>query len=275
MVWKKVAGLTVLFVLSGVISSVAAQDGDETSIRQKLGQTFTQTKFRSDWSDIIQPGSVVTLKKDGLLTFQATVPAAPISVYKGGKLTQGFGDMLKVDMADGLGRAGGANSIPKKTLSTGEKCWVGAIEVTNDHVLMELVTNAFDDGRYFGILKFQFPKKNVPSADELMGWIDEVVDVDNSQVAGQQPPAPPQPPTPPQQDAATSPQPALAPLAPPPPPTDAPPPAPKTISLGQTKAQVVAAFGPPQKVVQLGEKEIDYYPDMKVTFLNGQVADVQ
>lgn len=59
---------------------------------------------------------------------------------------------------------------------------------------------------------------------------------------------------------------------PPPPPPDAPPP--KTISLGQTTDEVVATFGQPQKVVKLGAKSMYYYPDMKVTLINGKVSDV-
>jgi hypothetical protein len=38
---------------------------------------------------------------------------------------------------------------------------------------------------------------------------------------------------------------------------------------------VVIIMGQPQKVVSLGTKEIDYYPDMKVIFINGKVTDVQ
>jgi hypothetical protein len=38
---------------------------------------------------------------------------------------------------------------------------------------------------------------------------------------------------------------------------------------------VIASLGQPQKVVQLGAKEIDFYPDLKVTFVNGKVTDVQ
>lgn len=37
----------------------------------------------------------------------------------------------------------------------------------------------------------------------------------------------------------------------------------------------MATFGQPQKVANLGAKEIYYYPDMKVTFVNGKVTDVQ
>jgi len=65
------------------------------------------------------------------------------------------------------------------------------------------------------------------------------------------------------------------PIAPPPPPPDEPAAAPPTISLGQTKDQVKAAFGTPDRVVKLGTKEIEYFKDMKVTFVNGKVTDVQ
>jgi outer membrane protein assembly factor BamE (lipoprotein component of BamABCDE complex) len=46
------------------------------------------------------------------------------------------------------------------------------------------------------------------------------------------------------------------------------------VALGQTKDQVVATFGQPQRVATVGTKEIYYYPGMKVTFVNGKVADV-
>ena len=52
-------------------------------------------------------------------------------------------------------------------------------------------------------------------------------------------------------------------------------PAPTTIELGQTTDQVVAALGPPSKIVKLGSKEIYVYKDLKVTFVDGKVSDVQ
>jgi hypothetical protein len=51
----------------------------------------------------------------------------------------------------------------------------------------------------------------------------------------------------------------------------APPP---TISLGQTPDQVTAALGQPSRIVDLGVKKIYTYPDMKITFMNGKVSDV-
>jgi len=78
-------------------------------------------------------------------------------------------------------------------------------------------------------------------------------------------PAAPAPPT------APPPAPMQA-IAPPPPPADAPPP---TIAVGQTKDQVTAGFGQPVRIAKVGTKEIYYYKDMKVTFMNGKVSNVE
>ena len=70
-------------------------------------------------------------------------------------------------------------------------------------------------------------------------------------------------------EAAPAPMPAIA---PPPRPADTPPP---TIAIGQTMDQVTAGFGQPLKLAKLGVKAIFYYKDMKVTFTNGKVSDVE
>ena len=55
----------------------------------------------------------------------------------------------------------------------------------------------------------------------------------------------------------------------------APPPEPAQIEKGQTPDQVKAALGQPDKIVNLGAKQIYVYKDIKVTFMNGKVSDVQ
>ncbi|MGD0365379.1 MAG: hypothetical protein ABSC93_31235, partial [Bryobacteraceae bacterium] len=54
--------------------------------------------------------------------------------------------------------------------------------------------------------------------------------------------------------------------------TAGPPPA---IEVGQTIDEVTAAMGAPVKTVNLGAKKIYIYKDMKITFKDGKVADVQ
>jgi hypothetical protein len=56
----------------------------------------------------------------------------------------------------------------------------------------------------------------------------------------------------------------------------APPPAdPVNIAIGQTIDQVTAALGNPVKIVDLGAKKLYVYKDMKITFKDGKVSDVQ
>src|SRR5271157_3960101 len=50
---------------------------------------------------------------------------------------------------------------------------------------------------------------------------------------------------------------------------------PQQIEKGQTPDQVTAAIGQPDKIVNLGAKQIYVYKDIKVTFINGKVSDVQ
>ncbi len=50
---------------------------------------------------------------------------------------------------------------------------------------------------------------------------------------------------------------------------------PQSIERGMTTDQVQQALGKPEKIVNLGVKQLYIYKDMKVTFIAGKVADVQ
>ena len=50
---------------------------------------------------------------------------------------------------------------------------------------------------------------------------------------------------------------------------------PVTISVGQSIEEVTAALGQPKSIINLGTNNIWVYPDMKVTFKNGKVSNVQ
>jgi hypothetical protein len=50
---------------------------------------------------------------------------------------------------------------------------------------------------------------------------------------------------------------------------------PVTISLGQSMADVESSNGKPDKVIDLGAKKIYVYKDLKITFTDGKVSDVQ
>ena len=48
-----------------------------------------------------------------------------------------------------------------------------------------------------------------------------------------------------------------------------------TIAIGQSIDAVTASLGSPTRIIDLGAKKIYTYPDMKITFFNGKVANVE
>ena len=56
---------------------------------------------------------------------------------------------------------------------------------------------------------------------------------------------------------------------------EAGPKAPQTVELGFSEKQVTDVLGQPEKILKLGPKTIYVYKDLKVTFTDGLVADLQ
>ncbi len=247
---RKLPYLTLLMALAGA-PSLYGQD-QKAEILNRLNSEFTRTKMTTDRTDIVTAGSVLVLHKDGLLMAGVQAIAPPTSTYKNGTISMGFG----ANMAWGMALAPAnqqPTSLPQRKFVAGEKFWVAEYLVKDDGVYLEFLSDPYNDMRYYGQLKFPFPKGLVPPADVVMKTIEEVVTVDA-----------------PAQDAAATDN-----ASPPAQSAVQPAPAPKTIAWGQTPDQVVAILGQPQKIVNLGAKQMYFYPDMKVIFTNGKVSDVQ
>ncbi len=272
----------IIFLLAGTAAVSLGQSGDaEADLQQKVSAQFTLTTITADRSDIVTPGSIVVLQKNGLEMIAVASPTPTLVSYKKGKLSEGFGAGLLRAAKTGtmLGLSGSNNTtFQQRTFAAGEKFWIVGAAVKNDGVFLQLYSDPYDGIRYYSQVKIPFSRRNkYPSADDLLKTIAEVITVqppDNSAAGSspQQAPAAtaaPLPPIAPPPAATAAP---LPPIAPPPPPADQAPP---TIKLGDTKDQVIANFGQPKRVVDLRTKEIDYYPGMKVTFVKGKVTDVQ
>jgi hypothetical protein len=110
---------------------------------------------------------------------------------------------------------------------------------------------------------------SIPKGTSVVAYVDGDRDITLADAPAIGTTAPPPAPVPVSTDTAPSPP---APVT-----TDtSPSPAgPVTISLGQTIAEVEAINGKPDKVVDLGAKKIYMYKDMKITFTDGKVSDVQ
>jgi hypothetical protein len=249
-----------------VVCTLGANAQDpKADLQKKLDTLFILTKVTADNTDIVKPGSILELKKDGLVMYGVANKVAPTFTYKDGKFSMGFTATMSADMQLGMAQQGiNHQNVPQRKFVAGEKFWVVSTAIKDDGVVVLFYSDPYDNVRYFGQVKFPFAKKTIPASDDLVKAISEVVTVQPADEGAQSGPAAPSAPdAPPQQ------------IAPPPPPPDAAPAQPKTVSLGQTKDMVVAILGQPGKVAILGAKEIDYYPDMKVIFVNGKVTDIQ
>jgi hypothetical protein len=289
--------LVIAFASIGLADSPASK----ADIEKALTSQYTLTKATDDKSDIVTAGAVLVLQKDKLImvTSDAQVNHC-LNTYKDGKLNQNgackANETLKKIPLFGHAIPGQDKVANTRTFVSGEKFWVTKIEVKDagkdQGVVMEFFSDPIKDVRYKGTLTILFAK-GLPSADDALKLVGEVVTVapsedakaDDKQQEGaqgqQQAPQQPQQAGPgagtpdAQAPAQAAPAAAEAPpaeIAPPPPPADTPP---AEVSIGQTPEQVVAALGEPTKKAKIGTKEIYYYKDMKVIFVNGKVKDVQ
>jgi hypothetical protein len=295
------AGLSVIVAFGGIC--IEAQAGDPaTLIKEKLASEIKLTKATDAHDDIVTAGDVLVLHKDGLMMCSSASPYAFSNSYHDGVLAANLNNRAKSAAKSFLmgklpfGGGGSAtdaanNGCSSRKFVAGEKFWVTDIQIAKDNsgIIVYTFSDPYNDVRYFGEIKFPFPSKNsVPAVDDEVKTVKEVMTVqpaddasnkgDNGkgdsggahQGQGQA-----------QQQGQNSAQggtaqvAALAPIAPPPPPPDQPAAPPKTISVGQTRDAVIAAWGQPTKDIKLSSKEILVYPDMKVTFVAGKVSDVQ
>jgi len=283
-VWLSRAFVCVIAATGAALVCLPAlsQTGDAATLDQeKLISQIKLTKATADHSDIVTAGDTVLLHKDGLMMCNVSSSYAFSNTYSNGVLSANNNNRAK-DAAKsffkslgGAGASSAANGCASRKFVAGEKFWVTHVDLLKDGIVVATFSDPYPDPsgdqvRYYGEIKFPFPKGQVPPPDEFVKTVYEVItvapsdDSNNNQGGGGAPASAP---------AAPSPPPApMAAIPPPPPPADA---APATIAIGQTEAQVTSAFGAPTKQANVGAKKIYYYKDMKVTFVHGKVTDVE
>jgi hypothetical protein len=264
--------LSYIIIVSGLISVsvLAAQNSALPAWVDQLSPQYKLVKLSEDSNGIsvVQPGTVLVLQKGGILG----VP--PLNVV-----------MCPAKYQDGDLHApkGFCAAMVKQTsryFQSGEKVYLLKIDVNvkKEQISVRIVAcdscNGTDPPTFFkSEIQFEFPKGYLETATaaQVQDTVSQVLSID---AAGAQQPQGAQPPGPPAGNVAPSaatPAPVPAPIAPPPPPADQPT---QTIEIGQTVDQVVAALGQPQKIAKVGAKQIYFYKDLKVTFTNGKVSDV-
>jgi len=241
--------LTVVLAAGFFGAAAPAPAQDVTTLQNDLN-----AKYKSDTVLVIQKNGITGEAPNNL------APPCP-STWRDNALHPGNGMCLLVE------------KNYSKQLTKDEKVNPTSvvIHVKDEKVIVNFTEcdscNGGDASSYRGSVTFVFPKgylEGGADAGQIADVISQVLappdpNADQQQQGGQQQGGD-------QQQQAQAPQQQA-------PPQPAAPPA--SIQLGQTVDQVTASFGPPEKIVNLGTKQIYVYKDLKVTFVNGKVTDVQ
>jgi hypothetical protein len=280
-------------ILMAVLMAAAALPGQDKgpAIQKGLEAKYKISTVNAE-GDVVQPaGSTLVLQESGLLLATTASGKACMNTYKDGKVSTTLACKVGANAHKSiLGHAlPHSDSVPAiRPFVKGEKFWVTKIDVKDSNKGHEVVLDFFSDKipsgdqgvHYKGQLTVPFGAVT-PSPEEALKAVAEVLTVapeedaktdagNQAAPAAEQQTATPaaQPAAPPAQPAA--PEPAAATLeAPPAPPAD-----PVDLS-GKTIDEVEKAMGQPTRTIKSGTKVIYFYKDMKVTFVNGKVKDVE
>jgi hypothetical protein len=257
-----------------------AQDAGADSLGSQLTAKYKLAKLGTDSSgtSVIDVGTVLVIKKGGILSSPSGNSVIVPSYVKDGQVHTANNTAMKgvnkLLSWKGVKDPTGAASTDTKFLTTGEKVYVSKIDVnlkdskvTFSIIECDTCNEVKDASSRRAQVIFEFPKDYLSGADggQVSDVINQVLEIqadDNNQQQAQS------------QDTQGQGQEAQGQQAAPAQPA-APPQPPTTIALGQTTDEVTALLGQPEKIVNLGAKQIYIYKDMKVTFVKGKVSDVQ
>jgi hypothetical protein len=247
----------------------------QNTVENDLKKTYKITQMQSDSTGlaVTEAGTVLVIKKGGIRSYPPGDAVVLPNSFKDGAMKTAAAKSLGT-----AGKLGGHFGIPRapdtqdnsRLLPLNEKVYFTriAVDPQKDTVHVSVVecdtcNNVQQPSNFKAQVDFQFPKGYISGgadAGQIADLMSQVFandtegggDANGQQQGGGQDQ---------QQQAAPAAQEA--------------PKQPQSIERGQTEDQVVAAFGQPDKIVNLGAKKLYIYKDMKVTFIGGKVADVQ
>lgn len=263
----EIAVLVVALMVIGIPCTVVAQ----VPLEDQLKAQYTMVKMGSDTGGaaVVEQGTILVIKKGGILSVPNSDTNILATRYEGGAV-HSPNTILSKGIGFGMKKFGKEQTT--RLMQVGEKVYPSKIvvDLPKDHVTMSIIAcdscnNVSPTTFYKADVVFQFAHGSLattsPSQVEdtiatLLAIDDSADQGGNNQQGGNQ------------QGAGNGAGGGQA-------QQQSPPPEPQQIEKGQTPDQVKAALGTPDKIVNLGSKQIYVYKDLKVTFLNGKVSDVQ
>jgi hypothetical protein len=283
--------LTPAFAIpASVIAFALASHAQTVSLQDQLAAQYKLVRMGSDTSgySVVEEGTLLAIQKGGLLGIPYKDTSLLTNKYENGAVHPPNVAVKKG--LDYLRKKLNQDEQTTKLFKVGDKVYPSKIDVNaaKDTVTMGIVAcdtcNKTDPVTYNKAqIIFQFPKGSLAGAnagqvEDTIGQLlavsdDEKDDQQAKNAQGGTDSGDPQQTDQPQGDqqgnvqqgdrqADQSQQPAAQ-------------AEPQTIQIGQSPEQVKAILGKPDKDVNLGVKEIYIYKDMKITFKDSKVSDVQ
>ena len=267
--WVLIPGSAAMLAILVSASPARAQ---APTLQEQLAAQYKLVKMGSDTSGyaVVEEGTLLAIQKGGIMGVPYSDKTALTTKYENGTV-HGPNAVMTEARKRVFGHFSQTASEGQTThlFAKGDKVFPSKIDVNvdKDTVAMAIVAcdtcNNTNPPTYNKAqVLFQFPKGSLAkaSAGDVEDTIGQLLAIsDDAQQAqggdqqgGQQQTGQQQQPQAPQQQQE-----------------------PQTIQMGMTTDQVKAAMGTPEKIVNLGAKQIYVYKDLKVTFLAGKVADVQ
>jgi hypothetical protein len=241
--------------------SAAFARGQAVSLQEQLIAQYKLAKMGSDSGGfgVIDPGTLLTIQKGGVLSVPWKALALCPAKYQDNALKPS------------VGFCAGMLKDVSRYFQVGEKVYPTKIDVNVNKAKVSFTVVACDScsgtnppTSMKGEVVFQFAKgyldkAGVGEVEDAIGKVFLIAE-DNQQNENQQSQGNDsgQPPTQQQQE----PQPQQQ-------------SEPATVQMGMSTDQVQSILGKPEKMFNVGAKQIYVYKDVKVTFQNGKVADVQ
>ena len=231
--------VAVVLVLIALVSFAAAQ---AVTLQEQLNAQYKSVQMAGNGTVVAEPGTLLAVQKGGIIS----VPWKAV-VHCAAK----FQDNT---LHPSTGFCAGMMKSVSQYLQKGNKVYPLKIEVNLDKakISFQVVScdscNGVDPATGMkGEVVFQFAKgylekANAGEVEDVIGQVFAISN-DDQQAPAQQ-----------QQEQQAEPQ---------------------TIQLGMSPDQVQGAMGKPEKIFNLGAKQIYIYKDLKITFVGGKVLDVQ
>ncbi len=273
--------LTATMLIAASIVTPVLLTAQAPTLQEQLAAQYKLVKMGSDTSGyaVVDKGTLLAIQKGGILGVPYGDANVLSSRYENGAI-KGPNSLSLMGRKSIMGKFGKEQTT--HLFAVGDKVYPMKIEVNvpKDTVSLGIVAcdtcNKTDPPTYNkAVVVFQFPKGSLANAQagQVEDMIGQVLSISTDDAAqgqggqqggdqGQQQGGQQQP----QDQPATQQQPAAQ---------EQPAAEPQSIEKGMTPDQVEAALGKPDKKVNLGSKVIYVYKDLKVTFINGKVSDVQ